>query len=474
MSIVGGAISGILRDRQREIGGRAEQHDQDRQDRREDRPVDAEMREAHRCASVAAPPPASGSISPGCGVTLAPGRARTRPLMMIFSLPCQAFADDPRDLRAAMARGGSACGTTVPSSVTVMTMLFDWSVRMALSGTRIASYSFEPGKRRRPNWPGVMNRSGFGRHRRGRGSCRSRDRSGCRRSSSCRDAASHVRRAAASATIVSWSRVEGTAPRLHGALIGEEIAFAHVEGEVDRVERHDRWSAAWRFGSPVTRLPTSIRRLETRPEIGAVTLVKSRLSCSACSAALALLYGSLRDVPVLHPLVERGGRLGGRLHQRLCPTRAGCPPMRAGIGGIEIGLGAVDGGLIGSRIDDEEHVALLHDRAIREVDRLQIARDAGANLDRGRRFEAAGELVPFREALMQRRRHGDRRWRRIGWLRSSRVVAGGQKRGGSQTARPLTRRRSQTTARARVLISLREKDLLPRNPAATIIPTLRR
>ena len=30
-------------------------------------------------------------------------------------------------------------GTTVPSSATVITIRFDWSVTMALSGTRIAS-----------------------------------------------------------------------------------------------------------------------------------------------------------------------------------------------------------------------------------------------------------------------------------------------------------------------------------------------
>ena len=38
---------GVLRDRQRDVGGEADQDDQDRADRREDRPVDEEMGEAH-------------------------------------------------------------------------------------------------------------------------------------------------------------------------------------------------------------------------------------------------------------------------------------------------------------------------------------------------------------------------------------------------------------------------------------------
>ena len=47
--------------------------------------------------------------------------------------------------------GRIGSGTTVPSSATVITILFDWSVVMALSGMMMASYGFEPGMRSRPN-----------------------------------------------------------------------------------------------------------------------------------------------------------------------------------------------------------------------------------------------------------------------------------------------------------------------------------
>ena len=86
-------------------------------------------------------------------------------------------------------------------------------------------------------------------------------------------------------------------------------------------------------------------------------------------------------------------------------------PVELRLGAVEIRLRPVDRRLVGARIDDEEHVALLHHGAVGEVHRLQVAGDARAHLDRRRRLEAAGELVPFGEALDERRRHRDRRGR---------------------------------------------------------------
>ena len=73
MLTVGGAISGILRDRQRALHQRAGDREEDRQHRREDRPVDEEMREAH----PASPPPARGRSDgsrPARAATVTPAR----------------------------------------------------------------------------------------------------------------------------------------------------------------------------------------------------------------------------------------------------------------------------------------------------------------------------------------------------------------------------------------------------------------
>ena len=78
--MVGGAISGYCATGKNEVGDGADDGDEGSDDRREDRPVDEEMRQAHGVALLSSAP--IGAIVPGCGVTLLPGRARIRPLMM--------------------------------------------------------------------------------------------------------------------------------------------------------------------------------------------------------------------------------------------------------------------------------------------------------------------------------------------------------------------------------------------------------
>jgi hypothetical protein len=53
-------------------------------------------------------------------------------------------------------------GSILLSGPSTMSCLRDWSVTIAASGTRIASYSGEPGTRMRPNWPGVIRPFAFG------------------------------------------------------------------------------------------------------------------------------------------------------------------------------------------------------------------------------------------------------------------------------------------------------------------------
>ena len=129
-------------------------------------------------------------------------------------------------------------GTTVPSALTVNSILTDWSVTTAASGTSIVGRSCDIGTRTRPNWPGVMNRSGIG------------------------EGGAHADRARG-AVILVVDEVDGALQRpvllvhelalhldgvvarrldlalLHQALIGHAVAFADIEGEPDRIERDD-------------------------------------------------------------------------------------------------------------------------------------------------------------------------------------------------------------------------------------------
>ena len=155
-----------------------------------------------------------------------------------------------------------------------------------------------------------------------------------------------------------------------------------------------------------------MRRLEIRPEIGAVTLVKSRLSCSAFSAASACSTAAAAVPSLLQALVDCRGGYGRRVGKSLRPVQLAYRQLQGGLRAIEIGLGAIDRRLVGARIDLEEHVPLLDHRAIHEVDGLKITGDASAHVHRGGRLEASGELVILDKSLLERRRHGHRRRRR--------------------------------------------------------------
>src|SRR5262249_23809094 len=130
----------VLRDRQAEERDGAEDHEHDRDDRGENRPVDEEVRDLH-CGEP--PQPylllACGPVAPGggCGVTLPPGRARTMPWTMTRS---SATRPDLITRRSSTTwpRVTYFC-PTVLSSLTTSTYLRACSVPIAASGTSSAS-----------------------------------------------------------------------------------------------------------------------------------------------------------------------------------------------------------------------------------------------------------------------------------------------------------------------------------------------
>ena len=67
--------------------------------------------------------------------------------------------------------------------------------------------------------------------------------------------------------------------------------------------------------------------------------------------------------------------------------------------GPEIGFEPIDRGLIGTLIDRDEQVALLYVATFFEMNFVNVTGHAGADLDRFRRGQAAGEFIPFVDFL---------------------------------------------------------------------------
>ena len=84
--------------------------------------------------------------------------------------------------------------------------------------------------------------------------------------------------------------------------------------------------------------------------------------------------------------------------------------------------------MVGTRVDLEQEVALLDERAVLEVDGLEVARDACAHFDALHGLGASGVLVPLDDLAFQRLRHGPgRRRRRRGRRRF--LATGGEEQG---------------------------------------------
>ena len=100
-------------------------------------------------------------IVPCSGVTFWPGRARNSPLMMIWSSAVMPLLITRR-LSSVTGPSSTGFGTTVPSGATVNSILTDWSVTTAASGTSRVGRSCDIGTRTRPNWLGRDEEIGIG------------------------------------------------------------------------------------------------------------------------------------------------------------------------------------------------------------------------------------------------------------------------------------------------------------------------
>ena len=125
--------------------------------------------------------------------------------------------------------------------------------------------------------------------------------------------------------------------------------------------------------------------------------------CSAASRRHLLRAG---DVQVGLALIEHAHRRRRGLHQFLGALVVGLVQHDLRLGAHHVGLGGIDGELERPLVDGEQQVALLDGAAVAEMHLVDVAGDAGPDLDALHGLEAAGELVPLGDAAGERRRHG--------------------------------------------------------------------
>ena len=116
----------------------------------------------------------------------------------------------------------------------------------------------------------------------------------------------------------------------------------------------------------------------------------------------------------VEPLVEVALRDGARPGKLLAALELALGQQHARLRGRNLRLRAVDLGGVGRRVDGDQQVALLHQRAFAKVRRLHGAGDTRAHLDALDRLEPAGELVPQRDVALLDGRDRHRRCHRGG------------------------------------------------------------
>ena len=125
-----------------------------------------------------------------------------------------------------------------------------------------------------------------------------------------------------------------------------------------------------------------------------------------------LLLGA-RDIQIGLALIEIALGDGARFDERLGSFDLGLGELNLRRRARDFGVGAVDSDLEWARVDGEEDVASLDDLAILEVELVDKAGDARADLNDLRCRKASGILVPLRHALEDWGGHGNGDGRRL-------------------------------------------------------------
>src|SRR5262249_14884214 len=126
--------------------------------------------------------------------------------------------------------------------------------------------------------------------------------------------------------------------------------------------------------------------------------------------------GGLRVAEGLRALLVDLLADGAVAQQLLAARQIGLGENQVGLGQLQIGARLVERILERPPVDGEQGIALLHDLAVLEMDLIEVAGDAGADLDRVDGDEAADILVLVDDGTRDRGGNRHLRRRRPGLL----------------------------------------------------------
>ena len=132
-----------------------------------------------------------------------------------------------------------------------------------------------------------------------------------------------------------------------------------------------------------------------RPPIGARTRVNSTFNAATRSAARATIRAASAS---FFACVRRSNSswLMPRIANSASPrVKSVDGEFHASLRAHDVGPSAFEGCFVRSRIDHEQQLTGFDDRAVAEMDGVEIPVDASANVNAIGRLEAAGVLVPF-------------------------------------------------------------------------------
>jgi hypothetical protein len=197
-------------------------------------------------------------------------------------------------------------------------------------------------------------------------------------------------------------------------LVAQVGCLVERELEPDRIERHDRGKhrggAGSAAGDEIARRHAAVADAagHRRPQLGELQielglayrrLVRQDRRFGVAFGLRTLLEYLLADGLVAHEL----------LAARVIGLGVGQIRTRE----LEIGAGLVERVLERPLVDREQEITLLHDLSVVEMHAIEIAGDAGADLDRIDRNETTDILVIVDDVALDRacHRHRRRRWR---------------------------------------------------------------
>lgn len=165
-----------------------------------------------------------------------------------------------------------------------------------------------------------------------------------------------------------------------------------IEARIDRIDRdqrgQDRRRGACRDEIADRDLDPADPAIDRRPHLGVVEIEFGRLQRGLggldVGDCLAVGVVALVEIALGHDVVA------DQLRAALDFARG---EHDAGLGGLELRLGAIDLGGVGRRVDLEQDVAGLHQRALGEVGRKDRTRHPRPELDTVDGFEPAGEVI---------------------------------------------------------------------------------